>query len=346
MKTTTGSNTYYYNQLNKFQQKAYYAIKAGLESMAPSFPVPRLEGSELSELYFKVRMDHPELFYSVSFKYRFYPDSENVEMLPEYLFQKSKLEEHKKAMEARVSKLARQAEQLNEKEKELFIHDFICQNVRYDKLKKAYSHEIIGPLGQGVGVCEGIAKAVKILCDALGIWCIIAVSEANPEKKIKYRHAWNVIRIGGSYYHLDVTFDNTLSKKEPIRYDYVNLSDSQIFRDHEPVIWQVPTCTDGDHTYYREKKLSFTKLEDVRKRAAQAVKKKKTLIFHWRGGYLTREVFKEMLQIFEEEATKKEKFAYVSVNWQQAVLKVVFEDQKRQQQVDVEEANEGEGIES
>lgn len=86
-------------------------------------------------------------------------------------------------MESRISKLARPAVDLPEWEKELYIHDFICSSVRYDKLKKAYSHEIIGPLGQGVGVCEGIAKTVKALCDALGIWCMIAISEANPEKK-------------------------------------------------------------------------------------------------------------------------------------------------------------------
>ena len=46
----------------------------------------------------------------------------------------------------RISKLARPALHLDEKEKELYIHDFICGNVRYDKLKKAYSHEIIGCL--------------------------------------------------------------------------------------------------------------------------------------------------------------------------------------------------------
>ena len=34
--------------------------------------------------------------------------------------------------------------------------------MKYDKLKKEYSHEIIGALGNGVAVCEGIAKAVKI----------------------------------------------------------------------------------------------------------------------------------------------------------------------------------------
>ena len=353
---------YYYNLLNKNQQKAYYAMKTGLKSLAPSFPVPRLTGKELTDIYFMLRMDCPEIFYSVRFSYRYYPDSENVELIPEYLFKKNKITEHQKAMDARVKKLARQAEKLSEKEKELFIHDFICENVHYDKLKKAYSHEIIGPLGQGVGVCEGIAKAVKILCDALGIWCIIALSEANPDKGIKYRHAWNIVKIEGKYYHLDATFDNSLTNGSAkvqgdgdkqtqnhseqsnrlIRYDYFNLSDAQIFRDHEPVIWKIPACDGGDHTYYREKKISLTKMDDVRKRTAQAVKKGKPFLFHWRGGYLTREVLQEFLQIFEEEARKKNKFAYLSLNWPQAVILVQFKDQLSSQQVIMEDANEGE----
>lgn len=66
-----------------------------------------------------------------------------------------------------------------------------------------------------------------------------------------------MVKIGGQYYHLDATFDNTLGKEE-IRYDYFNLNDKNIFRDHEPLLVPAPACTDGDHFYYREKKLSFT----------------------------------------------------------------------------------------
>ena len=333
---------YYYNQLNKQQQNAYYAMKAGLQSLAPSFSVPRLDGKELTDLYFMLRMDCPEIFYTVDFKYRFYPDSPNVELIPEYLFDKNKIRDHQKALKSRVEKLARPAANLSELEKVLYIHDFICQNVRYDKLKKAYSHEIIGPLSQGVGVCEGIAKSVKALCDALGIWCIIALCDNNPEKGIKYRHTWNIIRINGKYYHLDATFDNSLGKPDRIRYDYMMLCDKQIFRDHEPVIWKIPTCEDGDHFYYREKKLSFTKMEEVRKRAAQAVKKGRILTFHWRGGYLTKEVLGEMFDIFEEEAVKKEKHTKVSLNWPQAVLQVSFLTELPAEKLHMEEANEGE----
>jgi hypothetical protein len=245
-------------------------------------------------------------------------------------------------MRSRVEKLVRPVREQKEWDKLIYIHDFICTSVQYDKLKKAYSHEIIGPLGQGVGVCEGIAKAVKSLCDALGIWCIVAICDNNPEKGIKYRHTWNIVKIGGTYYHLDVTFDNSLGQNDAIRYDYFMLSDKQFFRDHEPVIYPVPACTDDEHFYYKEKKLSFTKQDEVRKRAGQAVKKEKTLTFHWRGGYLTREILTELLQIFEEEAAKKEKHAVVSLNWPQAVMCVSFKREMPSQQMVVEEANEGE----
>lgn len=333
---------YYYNRLNKAGQNAYHQILTGLQRLEPSFLAPNLEGRELSDIYFCVRMDHPEIFYTVQFKYRHYLDSANVEIIPEYIFEKKKILEHQKAMKSRVEKLVRPAKDLKEMDKLLYVHDFICKSVHYDKLKKAYSHEIIGPLGQGVGVCEGIAKSVKILLDALGIWNVIAICGNNPEKGIKYRHTWNIVKIGGKYYHLDVTFDNSLGNPEEIRYDYFLLPDKQIFRDHEPVLYKMPECNDMDHFYYKEKKLSFTKMEDVRKRSLQAAKKGRVLIFHWRGGYLTREIMMEMMQIFAEEGQKKEKYPRVSVNWAQAVVRLEYLNELPAQQVILEEANEGE----
>lgn len=333
---------YYYNTLTKPQQNSYNAIKAGLQSLAPSFPVPLLENRELTDVFMKVRLDHPQLFYAGTFRYRYYPDGSNAEMIPEYLFEKGKIKDHQKALQARVEKLARPMQKGTDMEKLLYIHDFICQNVKYDKLKKQYSHEIIGPLGHGVGVCEGIAKSVKIMCDALNLWCVIALSENNPEKGVKYRHAWNIVKVDKKYYHIDCTFDNSLGNPEEIRYDYFLLNDKQMFRDHERLVWKMPACEDGERFYYKEKKLSFTKMEDVQKRSAQAVKKGRTLIFHWRGGYMTREIVQEFLKIFKEEAAKKDKHAKVFLNWAQAVVKVQFIEQVPVEELTMEEANEGE----
>ena len=338
---------YYYQKMNKAQQTAYHGILQGLLAMDDSIQIPRLEPEELYNVFFQLRLDHPDIFWTPGYKYKYYPDSPNLIFIPEYLFQKGKVKEHQKAMKARVEKLIRPAKSLSEWEREKYVHDFICDNVHYDKLKKPYSHEIIGPLGQGVGVCEGIAKSVKILCDALGIWCIIVVCGNNPEKGIKYRHTWNIVKIGGKYYHLDATFDNTLGKEEK-RYDYFNLSDKSIFRDHEPLLVSAPACSDGDHFYYKERKLSFTKKEEVYKRALQTAKKGKTFTFHWRGGYLTREVLTELLELIQKAGEEKQKSPRISLNWPQAVIRFDFVENPgiQEPEVVIEDANEGEQIQN
>ena len=332
---------YYYTKLNKQHQAVYHAMQQCLISLADEWQMPRVSGEALYNIFFQLRLDHPEIFWATGFKYRYYENSGNLIFLPEYLFEKAKIREHQKAMASRVEKLVRPAKSMSELEKEKYVHDFICQNVRYDKLKKSYSHEIIGPLGQGVGVCEGIAKSVKVLLDALGVWNVIAICGNNPEKGIKYRHTWNIVKIGGTYYHLDATFDNSLGDEE-IRYDYFNLDDKNIFRDHEPLIAPAPSCTDGGHFYYKEKKLSFTKVEDVYKRSLQAAKKGKTLDFHWRGGYLTKEVLKELLDEIHKAGEERQKKAIVNLNWPQSVLRVRYADGAVSEEVHMQEANEGE----
>ena len=342
---------YYYGRMPKDKQNTYRAMLAGLMDLSDEIllpQVPTTDGNWLYDVFFQLRLDHPEIFWAVGFKYRHYKDSPNLILIPEYIFDKNKIREHKKALHARVEKLVRPAAKFSEWDKEKYVHDFICENIRYDKLKKPYSHEIIGPLGHGVGVCEGIAKSVKILCDALGVWCVIAICGNNPEKGIKYRHTWNIVRINGQYYHLDATFDNTLGRNEDdsvsIRYDYFNLDDKNIFRDHEPLIAPAPACPDGSHSYYREKKLSFTKIEDVYKRALQAARKGREFTFHWRGSYLTREVLADLVDQIQAAGKTRDKKAIITLNWPQAVLRFHFAEQQAEGKVFIEEVNEGEKL--
>lgn len=323
----TARTQYYYHRLPPVQQAAYRRLLAGFWELAPAIRIPRLPGEALSTLFFQLRLDHPEIFYVVRFFCRAMPGAENIEFVPEYMFSKGKIREQQKALDTRVARLIRPVQDKTEAEKEAYIHDFMLTQVRYDKLKKPYSHEVIGPLTNGVGVCEGIAKSVKLLCDALGMECIIAISDCDRENGERYFHAWNIIRLGRQYYHLDATFDNSLCKYGGLRYDYYNLDDAKIFRDHRPLLYPVPPCTDAERFYYRVNHLSWTKYEDVQKRVEQALRKKQErLIFHWRGGYLTRDVLTELCRIIAETAAGRGRGASVSVNWLQAVLQVSFTD--------------------
>ena len=335
---------YYYSQLPKSHQAVYHDLKTGLLALSPAISVDRLDFPVLGEILLKLRLDCPEIFYVPGCSYRYNPQGNSVDVVPEYLFDKGKIRTHRQALSARMEKLLRPVRDKPPLEQERYIHDFICGNVRYDKLKKPYSHEIIGALGQGVSVCEGTAKAVKALCDQLGLWCIVAMCGNNPEKGIRYRHTWNILRLNGKYYHLDATFDSTLSGSGGVRYDYFNLDDGALFRDHEPVLFPVPPCTDSRQSWYRVNKLALTTQEQVLNRAAQAMRKGRTLIFQWRGDYLTRERLVELCDLLEKVAAAKGRHARVRLNWPQSVLEVSFPEAPESALFTAQQANEGECI--
>ena len=99
---------FYYTKMTKQQQAAYHVIMQGANALADEFQIPRIESAELYDVFFRLRLDHPEIFYVESFQYRFTEDSQYVRMKPAYMFEKKKIKEHQKALEGRISRLIRQ----------------------------------------------------------------------------------------------------------------------------------------------------------------------------------------------------------------------------------------------
>ena len=65
-------NNYYYNQLTREEQQVYHLMYQGLVALAPSFSVPMLDPQKYVDIYTLVRLDHPEIFCTERFGYRFY----------------------------------------------------------------------------------------------------------------------------------------------------------------------------------------------------------------------------------------------------------------------------------
>ena len=82
----------------------------------------------------------------------------------------------------------------------------------------------------------------------------------------------------------------------------------------------------------------------MEKRAAQAIRKKQPLIFHWRGGPLTRNAISELTTALETAARRKELHPRIGLNWPQAVFQVSFVSQTPEQELTEEQANEGETL--
>ncbi|NCA91837.1 hypothetical protein EOM82_01110 [bacterium] len=99
-------------------------------------------------------------------------------------------------------------------EKLYAIYNFIIDEVYYEYEEDGVTpsdaitaHNIVGVLDGSEltnSVCEGYSKAFAYLCNLYGIDCLAIVSDS-------MNHAWNAVRIGGVWYWIDVTWDDSTS---------------------------------------------------------------------------------------------------------------------------------------
>lgn len=96
------------------------------------------------------------------------------------------------------------------------IHDLVCRTVTYDYEAAASgvpgdAHTAHGALVlNNLAVCEGYAKAFKVLCDAVDLPCLLIVGEAQ-QSGVFYgssNHMWNAIPLDGAWYAVDTTWDD------------------------------------------------------------------------------------------------------------------------------------------
>ena len=117
-------------------------------------------------------------------------------------------------------------------------------------------------------VCAGYAKALQYLLNRFGIECTYATSQT---------HAWNLIKLEGDYYHMDVTWgdgsDTKADKNQTsaISYDCFCITTQELERldAHTPEsCYPMPVCTATKCNYHRRYGLFFDRLELDRVRTA------------------------------------------------------------------------------
>ena len=79
-------------------------------------------------------------------------------------------------------------------------------------------HECLAALegrsGRGGPVCDGYARAFKVLCDRMGIPCVLENGYAKTAPNAKgVLHMWNAAQIGGSWYGVDVTWNDPVPQR-------------------------------------------------------------------------------------------------------------------------------------
>lgn len=112
--------------------------------------------------------------------------------------------------------LALAPDTLSEYERELIIHDAIVDAAQYDEAvlsawplrlrqPEPNNENPYGALVKGLAVCRGYASSFQLLMDLAGIECITVEGTANHDRE---PHAWNMVRLDGEWYCVDVTWDD------------------------------------------------------------------------------------------------------------------------------------------
>ncbi len=266
----------------------YQAIRQALLEGSPNLDIPGLAGGGTADEVFavveKVVHENPEILYYEGVKYWSYGRLEFS-----YRKDRNTILAHQRALRDKVEAIIKReiTEGMTPYRQVLAIHDYIINNARYDmeNLRQGtLPPESVSPYGvliKGLGVCEGYAKAMKLIMDRLGIPCLYVTGRANGEG-----HAWNMVALEGSYYHLDLTWNDPVMPdgSQALRHDYFNVTDEEIGVSHSWDRQAYPACTSVKHNYYYQEGLVASNYEEFYELLRLALKNKaKTYAFRVPG---------------------------------------------------------------
>ena len=194
---------FYYTRLKPNERIIYEQVLRGIFGFREKIRVNSgLSIKEYAKIVTGIRMDIPELFFVDTLKVTVETRGEQTNIILKYLMspaEAGKLNE----------KIYRVVDEFfynhrNSKNIERDIHDYLAKGIKYNRTELFhYDYSIIGALLNQTCVCEGYAKAFKLLCDQANIPCAVIVGSSKGEG-----HAWNIVRVGRNAFHVDVTWNS------------------------------------------------------------------------------------------------------------------------------------------
>ena len=235
---------------------AYDQLVEGIEGCEETVTVydgvHPLSEAELETVMDIYRRDHTEHFwYGNGYQYS-YNSVSVLTVTPVYTVSGDALIAARTAFEQKAAQILGGIRQdMSDFEKELYLHDALAAAVTYRE--SAHAHDAYGALVEGVAVCEGYAEALQYLCQRVGLTSFLVIgSSVNPSTGQSEGHAWNLIRINGAFYHVDLTWND---QGENLYHAYFNLSDARIARDHAitPTSYPMPQASSDAAHYFKIK---------------------------------------------------------------------------------------------
>ena len=256
--TEEGHQEYYFKQLDKDEKRAYREILEGVRQRKEEFYVTLSADNKVDKVYHAVLKDHQELFwahnretiYKTTFKGRDY-----CIFSPEYSYTERK--EISEAMETACREvLSLLPEEAGDYEKAKTVYTYLIDLASYEVSE--HDQSIAGIFWKKSAVCAGYAGAAQYLLERLNVPCIYVDGKAVDSEQ---NHAWNVVKIDGQNYYMDVTNGDqpeflegdaaVLEEHKTTLYDYF----CPFPKEYEAVYtpsgeFAIPPCSMEDKNFY------------------------------------------------------------------------------------------------
>ena len=256
---------YYFNQIPSEMNEIYRELYERIRDYEDSADLyASVDTATFWDAYYAVLADHPEFFWvgssvqvkesALTGKVIGYKLSTTVDVdSRDYL--KTQLEA---AADECISQISPGA---SDYQKIKFVYEYLINTTDYNSSSPDNQNIQSALLGHS-SVCAGYSKAFQYILHRMGMFCTYVTGKTSDGGD----HGWNIVRIDGVYYHVDVTWGDPVfvnQTGEPgssslMNYNYLCCTDSEIYKTHIPdVSVPLPECSDDSYNYYKRNGLYY-----------------------------------------------------------------------------------------
>lgn len=258
-----------------------------LDSLFQTYRVPRQDADviidRLYQVYQTVYLTHPKFFYlNGSAKVSYSSDQADggliraMSLTPQYWDSTAQLTSQELDLLIRdvdlmasdiAATIRRQATQ-SWRQLQL-LHDWLVQNIVYDRNENQENNHAAAALMDGTTLCQGYAQAFQLIGLHLGFDVLLVTGESDGQG-----HAWNLVRLDGLWYHVDVTHDDPLpdgGAQTPPRHIHLLRSDEMMAATHQWDRTAFPAAPEDGALYYRFQGMTAADDDQLAERIRQSL---------------------------------------------------------------------------
>lgn len=247
---------YYYQQLTEEEQKLYREIYQGIRDSEEKVYVHSADTDAMEKAVRFLFFDRAELFWGTG-AMQMTSFLDYSEIRPVYTYSGEEKERRQAEIDAASQEaLSGISAEASEYDKIKYVFEYLVNTVDYS-LDSQDNQNIYSALVERSSACAGYSRAAQYLLRQLGIECIYVTGTITGQGP----HAWNIVKCGGQYYQMDVTFGDPVfqetesgAEQPPanINYDYLCCSDDEILKNHIPDTFVTyPQCQSSELNYYK-----------------------------------------------------------------------------------------------